>query len=464
MARSAVINRFSAVSRRGLLAAVAFAVISLTLMAASTLLTVAFTDYEEEALPSITALDQHDWSGFLGGLPAYGGSLIIRAPAALLAHALGGGDLAVYRALAAPCLLAGVIFGLVLWLHLAGRRATAAAWIALVVVVANPVILPALDTGHPEEYLGAVLCAGGVLAALRGHAVWAGVLIGAAGANKAWAVLAVVPALMALPTGRIRFLAVAGGVCGAIMAPALLGGSAAVGNAQTVAHQAGAIFQPWQWSWFFGFHGGVVHGLYGDKPGYRTGPGWLDVVGHLPVIVVPLVTSLAVWARGSARARDSALLVLALCFLLRCVVDPWDTAYYHLPFLMALAAHESLMRNRAPLLTWIATAAIYGSTVMARSHVSPDAQAALYLAWSLPAVAMIVLALAAPRRAAALGSRALSGLRRSLPSLARVVAPSASAAAQSTTVSSLVSPLSTSCPSSVTMTRSSIRTPTAPGT
>jgi hypothetical protein len=438
-----------------LLLAILVALGSLTLMAASTLLTVAFTDYEAEALPSVDALLSGDLGGFFAHLPAYGGSLILRAPAALLAHGAGGGDLAVYRALAAPCLLAGAIFGVLLWSRLTGRASAVAAWIALAVVVANPVLLPALDTGHPEEYLGAILCAAGVIAALADRPVLTGLLLGAAGANKAWAILAVPPALLALQHGRARFLAVAGAVCAAVLAPAVLHGTQAVGSANDVAQQSGTIFQPWQWTWFLGDHGQLVQGLYGDKPGYRTAPGWLTSVGHLPVIAVPLALAAVTWLRGAG--REQALLLLAFCFLLRCVIDPWDTAYYHLPFLMALAAHEVVARGRAPVATLLASLAVYGSTVVTRAW-NVDLQAALYLLWSVPAVTGCALALFAPGRWAALTAGAAARAQTALPSLSRLLG------AQPMTVSSLESPLSTSCPSSVTMTRSSMRTPTAPGT
>ena len=445
---------------------------ALTLIAAFTLLTVAFTDYEAEALPSIAALTGGDIGGFLSLLPAYGGSLILRAPAALLADAMGGGELAVYRALAVPCLVAGVAFGLVLWGHLATRRAGVAAALALVIVAVNPLLLPALDTGHPEEYLGAVLCAAGVVAALRDRPLVAGLLIGLAGANKAWAVLAVVPALVALRHGRLVFLVVAAGVCAIVLAPAIVHGTQALASAQTAAQQSGAIFQPWQWTWFLGEHGETVSGLYGEKPGFRTGPDWLGTVGHLPVVLLPVLLALLAWIRGMR--RGDALLLLAFCFLLRCVVDPWDTAYYHLPFLMALAAHEVIARGRAPLGTLLATFAVYGTTVIARDHVTPDAQALLYLAWSVPAVVACALALYAPGRWRALTVGAVRRTDAALPSLARLAVPVghrppdsghvASASPQLTTVSVLGSELSTSCPSSVTATRSSMRTPTRPGT
>ena len=104
----------------------------------------------------------------------------------------GGGDVAVFRAVGMPCLLAGVALGAVLAASLLARRAgrgTVATVVCLCAV--NPITLRALDIGHPEELLGAALCAGAVLAALRGRSTLAGVLLGLALTNKAWALLAV---------------------------------------------------------------------------------------------------------------------------------------------------------------------------------------------------------------------------------------------------------------------------------
>ena len=104
-----------------------------------------------------------------------------------------------FRAVAVPCLLAGAVLGVVLAASLLARgagRGTVAIVVGLCAV--NPITLRALDIGHPEELLGAVLCAGAVLAAVRGRSTLAGVLLGLAVANKAWALLAVGPVLLAL--------------------------------------------------------------------------------------------------------------------------------------------------------------------------------------------------------------------------------------------------------------------------
>src|SRR3954453_1569521 len=74
----------------------------------------AFPDYAREAAPAYLALAHGHVGSFLSLSPAYGGSLILRAPAAMLPLLWGGGGLAVFRAAAVPCALAAVALGLVL--------------------------------------------------------------------------------------------------------------------------------------------------------------------------------------------------------------------------------------------------------------------------------------------------------------------------------------------------------------
>ncbi len=75
-------------------------------------------DYESEARPSFEALAHGHVMSFLRLVPSYGGSLVERAPFALIPGLWGGGEQAVYRMVALPCLLAGA--GLGLWLLRAG--------------------------------------------------------------------------------------------------------------------------------------------------------------------------------------------------------------------------------------------------------------------------------------------------------------------------------------------------------
>src|SRR5215218_8477551 len=207
------------------------------------LLGFAWNDYDVEAAPAFAALVRGDTADFLALCPAYGGSLIMRAPFALAAGALGGGEVAVFRAVGVPCLLAGAALAVVLGASLLARgagRGTVATVVGL--CAANPTTLRALDLGHPEELLGAALCAAAVLAGLRGRSTLAGLLLGLAVANKAWALLAVGPVLLALAGDRRRALALAGGVAAAFTVPLLLAGSTS-GHAGAAA-QTGTIFQP----------------------------------------------------------------------------------------------------------------------------------------------------------------------------------------------------------------------------
>ena len=380
------------------------------------LLTPAFTDYEREAEPAFDALRAGHLDSFLAHAPAYGGSLILRAPFVLASHLLGGGGLAAFRAAALPCVLAGLVLGLYLWGRVRGRGG---AYLALGLAAFNPITLRALEIGHPEELLGAVFCAGAVLCALEDRASWAGALLGLALANKAWAVIAIGPTLLALEHGRVRAMLVAAGVAGVVLAPLFLHGGGAVGAAAQGSTSTGPIFQPWQIWWFLGSHGQVVMGNLGPHVDYRTAPGWISSLSHPAIAVMGTPLTPALWRLR--RPRADALGLLALLFLLRCALDPWDIVYYQLPFVMALLVWEVRARGVAPVLTLTTTLAIWVTFDTTTNHVSPDAQALLYLAWALPLAAGIGLRVFAPARFAALAEPANAAFRRRLPSLAAAV-------------------------------------------
>jgi len=407
----------------------------------------AWNDYDVEARPALQALIGGHLSGFLQLAPAYGGSLLERAPFALLPGLWGGGALAVYRMVALPCLLASAVLGVWLLARMrAEGRSRLARAVALGVCVANPITLRALELGHPEELLGGCACVIAVLLAGRGRALAAGVVLGLAVANKEWALLAAGPVLMVLPAGRrLRCAGAAGVVAAAVLAPfALAGSGGLVASTRAVASAPSAIFQPWQVWWFLGSHGAPVHGLFGAlKAGYRTAPAWTGRISHPLIILLGAALTAALWwARGprslGGRRHDSspappgrrtwtlgeqdALLALALLLLLRCVLDTWDTVYYPLPFVLALLAWEATREtSRPPVLALAASALVWVSFQWLPLHASADVQSAFFLAWSLPL-------------AIALGARLYGPPRRSteLPALGLRSAP-----AQETTVSAL---------------------------
>jgi hypothetical protein len=389
--------------------AAGIAAVALLVMAWLGLYGWAWTDWDNEARPAVDALVAGHLMRFIQLAPSYGGSLILRAPFFLLTKLWHGHELAIYRAGAAPCLAATGVLGV--WLVARMRAAGVAAWgraLALMLCVANPLTLAALQTGHPEELLGAVLCIGAVLCAMDDRPVWAAVLLGLAIPNKEWAVLAVGPMLVALQRRRVRALLITGGVAAILispfmLAPLLAGGSGGfVAQTTSVGFQTGGIFQPWQIWWFLGSHGHIVRGLYGDiKVSYRTPPGWIEGIGHALIIaiMVPLTGLFAVVRRSQAyRVSNAPLLLLTLLLALRCVLDPWDISYYSLPFLLTLLSWETLSFKRVPVLSLLAALAavlIFGQAPDLATG-SPDMQALVFAIVSVPAVTALTVALYAP--------------------------------------------------------------------
>jgi hypothetical protein len=336
----------------------------------------AFSDYDREAAPAYLALAHGAFGDFLSLSPAYGGSLIMRAPFAMTPDLWGGGELAVFRAAAVPCLAAGIALGLVLVAQMLARglgRGTCA--MVLLICAANPLSWRAVEMGHPEELLGGVLCVGAVLAATGRKPSWAGLLLGLAIANKAWAVLAIGPVLIALPAGRWRALAIAGGIAFLFTLPLLLAAPATATPGG--ANASGVIFHPWHVWWFFGNMDLPVPGP--DPRMARSAPAWLSPIPH------PLIVGLAIpLSLLAARRKADPLALLALLLLLRCVLDPWNNIYYVLPCVLALAAWEPLRYGRPPLFALATLVATFISMERLFDVAPLDLVAASYLVWTLP--------------------------------------------------------------------------------
>lgn len=359
----------------------------------------AWNDYDREARPAFDALVGGHVLQFLKLVPGYGGSLVMRAPFVLVPKLWGAGELAIYRAAAAPCLIAAAIFGV--WLVARMRaleRGQIARVVALLLCVANPMTLSALEAGHPEELLGAVLCIAAVLAASGNRPLWAGAFLGMAFANNEWAIVAAGPVLVALPEHRIRVLSVALAAAGILLMPLVVAGgfAAQVKGATTL---TSSIFTPWQFWWFIGPHAHVIP--KGQPWNTRVDPKWLAEFAHplIVAIAVPL-TGLCAWLRRRGRRRPAheALLLLVLVLLVRCVLDPWDNTYYPLPFLLALLAWEALAFERPPVLALAGSfAAWFVFQWAVPSHgLGPDAQSVIFLTFAVPALIAISLALYAP--------------------------------------------------------------------
>ncbi|HEX6459773.1 MAG TPA: hypothetical protein VF032_12705 [Thermoleophilaceae bacterium] len=383
-------------------------------------------DYARDAGPSLHPLVNGDFTAAFAHQPAMGWfAIVFRTPFAFFAR--HGSSLLEYELGSIPCLLLMAALGVWLATNMRRRNATLlATWLVLALAVLGPMNWHAIADGHPEEILGAALCVIAVVAAASGRSpLAAGLLLGLALGTKQWAILAAGPALLAAPRGRAQIAVTAIALAGAItFMPVLIGSHQALSPASSVSH-ANTFIEPASLWWPLGH----VH--------HVQAPGWTVEVHSLPRRVAnlthPLIVALGVLLplaliRRAPASRETALTLLALLFLLRCVLDPMTVGYYHVPLLVALVALEALHRRGLPLLTLISSAVMWVLVARIPWGLEPNKVATIYLAWALPL-------------AAYLG--------------AKVYAP--------TVTSSLGKWLSTSLPSSVTTTRSSIRTPNAPG-
>jgi Glycosyltransferase family 87 len=388
-------------------------------------------DYAHDAGPTLHPLIAGDLHGALGHQPAMGWfSILLRAPVAFFARHASA--LVEYRVGSLPCVF--VLAALGVWLAVEMRERRSAPWLACVTVLALAVLGPmnwhALGTGHPEELLGAALCVAAVLTAASGRSpIAAGLLLGVALATKQWAILAAGPALLVAPRGRAQIAAIGIGVAAALtFIPVLAGSHHLLSPASTVSRST-TTAQPASIWWPLG-HVDVIR-PYGWPIERRVIPMWIANVSHPSIVVIGVVLPLALFAKARryAISRESALTLLALLLLLRCLLDPMTIGYYNLPLLIALLALEALHRRGLPLLSLVSNLVLWYLVVEVPWGLEPGRVAAIYLAWALPLTAYLGAKLYAPS--------VISGLGKWL---------------------------STSLPSSVTTTRSSMRTPNAPGT
>ncbi len=90
--------------------------------------------------------------------------------------------------------------------------------------------------------------------------------------------------------------------------------------------------------------------------------------------------------RRRGRGTDDVLGLLALVFALRCVLDPWNLVYYHLPLALSLLAWEVRRNEEWPVLTLGVSVLAWVSFVLVdvRTGLLPFV---IYFAWMAPLVA-----------------------------------------------------------------------------
>ena len=344
-----------------------------------------------DAAPAIDALQHGHVGRFFDEQPAMGSfSLLVRAPAALAARVAGGGETWQYRAGALACLLAAVALGVALALRLLAHGHRFVAWLPLgLLCVFNPANGDALQRGHPEEILGAALLAGAALVA-GARPVGAGVLAGLAIATKQWALLGLLPVAFVAPAGqRARVVAVAAGVALLLALPMALGNPGAFRDATRAAANPPGTVKPLDiWFPFAGKHNVTLRLPDGSR---SSGQVWAlprsaDRAAHW-LVVAAAAALIALWWRRRERAGP-ALYLLALLLLLRVVGDPRAHPYHHAPFVLALACTEAALLARFPWRT-LGASALLAVTLRLFDSGPWSAANAVYLAWALPALALL---------------------------------------------------------------------------
>src|SRR5947209_1628725 len=129
-------------------------------------------DYPRLFAPSMNALLTGHVGVFFANSPTdgAGGSVLLRAPFALIGKDLVGSQHAIFRfgALGFVLLSLGPALWLAREMRLAGRSALARG-VLIAVFLLTPAVLGAILYGHPEEPLGASLCIAAVLLAASGR-------------------------------------------------------------------------------------------------------------------------------------------------------------------------------------------------------------------------------------------------------------------------------------------------------
>lgn len=382
--------------RRALIAFLVFAAAGLSLRAGATM--EPGLDYFGDASDAIDALVRGDVTAFFAGQPLMGSfSLLVRAP--FVAPVFDASIEAVYFAGALPCMLATVPLGLAL-ARLAAERGQASSIQGLIagLAVINPITFRALHWGHPEELLCAALCVGAALAALRERELLAGLMLGLAIATKQWALIAVLPVLLAAPGPRGSLLLTAAAVATALYLPGLIANGDSFGATTEMAagQSAGATSTtPWNVWWPLA---SVTDFSLGER---YMAPAWVGVVSHPLIVLLPIPLAALLWRRQDRRP-DDALLLLALLFLLRCLLDNWSNDYYHAPFFLSLLAWETIRRPGVPLLS-LTVAVLLGlsfwpdqNQIFADSLANAPLLFAGYVVWAVPLAALLAVALYRP--------------------------------------------------------------------
>jgi hypothetical protein len=276
---------------------------------------------------------------------------LVQAP---FAHLSGGADIHAYRWAAFPCLLAAGLLGLYL-ASIAARRGLPqlGRFLLAGLCLVNPLTVEALQSGHPEEILTAALAVGAIATASEGRRGLAAVLLGLAIASKQWAVIAILPVLMALLGGRLRVGLAAAGIAAILVLPGVLASPGSFSEVNSNAASTGRIVTPWSVWYPVANVTTEVHHVDGTAlvANVHEAPPLVGSLSHPLILVLALLIPLGIAARrkGFGLSGSDAMALFALLALLRCGLDPVDNLYYPEPLLLALLGWDAFAADRLPL-------------------------------------------------------------------------------------------------------------------
>lgn len=365
-------------------------------------------DYTRDAGPAVHALTQGNVSEYLS-TPAMMGQFATLAQASFAALA-GPGELSEYHWASLPCLFAAGLLGLYL-AGLARRRGAPVLSRALIagICLVNPLTFEALRLGHPEEILTGALAVAAVASASEGKDRRAAILLGLAIASKQWAVIAILPVLMALPARRMRAGLVAAAVALILTLPGVLAAPDAFVEVHDNAASTGRIVGPWS-AWYPIATVVTEHYTVGSTQLTAVVHEAPPLVGSLshPLIVllaIGLPLALALHRQSFRLSGSDAMALLALLALLRCALDPVDNLYYHLPLLLALFGWDALAPRGLPVRGLAGTAFALIFWHWSRNLSDLQAFNAAYIAVAVTACALIAAGLFRSRSEFRLSSR-----------------------------------------------------------
>lgn len=357
-------------------------------------------DWPIDSWPAVEALAHLRLGEYLSAKAMMGPfSTMGEAPFAALANS--GDVIQSYRWAALPGFLAAGFLGIYL-ADVARRRGASGVAQGLIAVLClvNPIAIAAFEYGHPEELLTGALAVGAIVSAANGHRARTAILLGLAMASKQWAVIAALPAVMALPDRRFRVALTAGAIAAALTLPGLVADPGTFSEVNGSAAATGRFVTAWSIWYPLSHLGTEVHRVGSETLVARVheAPPLAGAFSHPLIVVLALLLPCALaWRRrGFGVSGEDAMALFVLLALLRCCLDPVDNLYYHEPVLLGLFGWDALSSSRLPLrgLSGTAIALLIQDRTLDLGNAGAFGYA--YTAVALAAVLAIVLVLFRP--------------------------------------------------------------------